>query len=70
MQAEPGMPVADPARQPRVSGQPSCRWKQQYAGLASNQVRGLKHLPGENQRLKTAPTSSPPDETATPDATT
>jgi putative transposase len=51
-QAELGMPVADLVRQLGVSEQTYYRWKKQYAGLESNQVRELKQLQDENERLK------------------
>ncbi|KVL57216.1 transposase [Burkholderia cepacia] len=49
-QAELGMPVADLVRQLGISTY--YRWKKQYAGLESNQVRELKQLQDENERLK------------------
>ena len=51
-QAELGMPVADILRQIGISEQTFYRWKKQYAGLQSDQVRDLKELQGENARLK------------------
>jgi putative transposase len=51
-QAELGMPVADLVRQLGISEQTFYRWKKQYAGLESNQVRELKQLQDENGRLK------------------
>ena len=51
-QAELGMPVADLIRQLGISEQTYYRWKKQYAGLESNQVRELKQLQDENARLK------------------
>jgi len=51
-QAELGMPVADLIRQIGISEQTFYRWKKQYAGLQSDQVRGLKQLQDENGRLK------------------
>ncbi|MDN7995449.1 transposase, partial [Burkholderia orbicola] len=51
-QAELGMPVADLVRQLGISEQTYYRWKKQYAGLESNQVRELKQLQDENERLK------------------
>jgi putative transposase len=50
-QAELGMPVADLIRQLGISGQTYYRWKRQYAGLESNQVRVVKQLQDENARL-------------------
>ncbi|EDZ97968.1 transposase IS3/IS911 family protein [Burkholderia sp. H160] len=51
-QAELGMPVADLIRQLGISEQTYYRWKKQYAGLESNQVRELRQLQDENARLK------------------
>jgi len=51
-QAEAGLPVADLVRQIGISEQTYYRWKKQYAGLQSDQVRELKLLQDENARLK------------------
>ena len=51
-QAELGLPVADLIRQIGISEQPFYRWKKQYAGLESDQVRELKQVVEENARLK------------------
>ena len=51
-QAELGMPVADLIRQIGISEQTFYRWKKQYAGLQSDQVREFKQLQDENVRLK------------------
>ena len=51
-QAEMGMPVADVIRQIGISEQTFYRWKKQYSGLQSDQVRELKQLQEENTRLK------------------
>jgi putative transposase len=51
-QAELGLPVADLVRQTGISEQTFYRWKKQYAGLESSQVRELKQLSEENARLK------------------
>ena len=51
-QAELGMPVADLIRKVGISEQTFYRWKKQYAGLQSDQVRELKLLQDENSRLK------------------
>lgn len=51
-QAELGMPVADVVRQIGISEQTFYRWKKQYKGLESDQVRELKQLQEENARLK------------------
>ena len=51
-QAELGMAVADVVRQVGISEQTFYRWKRQYAGMQSQQVRELKQLQDENARLK------------------
>ena len=51
-QVEIGMPVADAIRQMGISEQTFYRWKKQYAGLQSDQVREFKQLQEENARLK------------------
>lgn len=51
-QAEMGMSVADLVRQIGISEQTFYRWKKQYKGLESDQVRELKQLQEENARLK------------------
>ena len=51
-QANLGLPVADLVRQVGISEQTFYRWKRQYAGLESDQVREFKQLAEENGRLK------------------
>ena len=51
-QAELGLPVADLIRHVGITEQTFYRWKKQYAGLESQQVREFKHLSDENVRLK------------------
>ena len=51
-QAETGTPVAEVIRKMGISEQTFYRWKKQYAGLQSDQVRELKQLQDENVRLK------------------
>jgi putative transposase len=51
-QAELGMAVADIIRQLGISEQTFYRWKKQYTGLQSDQVREFKQLQDENARLK------------------
>lgn len=50
--AELGLPVADLIRQVGISEQTFYRWKRQYAGLESDQVREFKQMTEENVRLK------------------
>jgi len=51
-QAELGMPVTDIIRQVGISEQTFYRWKKQYTGLESSEVRELRQLKEENARLK------------------
>ncbi len=51
-QVELGLPVADLIRQLGISEMTFYRWKKQYAGLESDQVRELKQVVEENARLK------------------
>ncbi len=51
-QAEMGLPVADLIRRVGITEQTYYRWKRQYAGLESDQVRELKQVLEENNRLK------------------
>ena len=51
-QAELGMPVADLIRRVGITEQTYYRWERQYAGLESDQVRELKQVLEENNRLK------------------
>jgi len=46
------MPVADLIRRIGITEQTYYRWKRQYAGLESDQVRELKQVLEENNRLK------------------
>jgi putative transposase len=51
-QVELGMPIADLTRRLGISEVTYYRWKKQYAGMESDQVRECKQLQDENQRLK------------------
>jgi putative transposase len=51
-QAEVGVPVAEVIRKAGISEQTFYRWKKQYVGLESDQVREMKQLQEENSRLK------------------
>ena len=50
-QAEVGVPVAELIRKAGISEQTFYRWKKQYVGLESDQVREMKQLQDENSRL-------------------
>lgn len=51
-QAEVGVPIGELIRKVGISEQTFYRWKKQYAKLEIDQVRQLKQLQEENQRLK------------------
>ena len=49
-----GMTIADAARQIGVSEQTVYRWRKQYGGMSRDQLKRLKDLEKENQRLRRA----------------
>jgi transposase-like protein len=49
-----GTPVADAVRSIGVTEVTYYRWRQEYGGLKSDQVRRMKKLETENQRLRKA----------------
>ncbi len=49
-----GTPVADAIRSIEVTEVTYYRWRQEYGGLKSDQVRRMKELERENQRLRQA----------------
>lgn len=51
-QAELGLPVVDLIRKVGITEQTFYRWKKQYSGMGSVQIRELKQLSEENARLK------------------
>lgn len=51
-QAELGAPVTDLIRKVGITEQTFYRWKKQFKGLESEQVRELKQLQEENTQLK------------------
>ena len=51
-QAELGVPVAELVRQVGITEQTLYRWKKQYKGLETDQVRQFRQLQEENARLK------------------
>ena len=51
-QAEVGVPVVEVIRKAGISEQTFYRWKEQYVGLESDQVREMKQPQDENGRLK------------------
>ncbi len=50
----PGQSVADAVRSIGVTEVTYYRWRQEYGGLKSDQVRRMKELEVENQRLRRA----------------
>lgn len=51
-QSELGVPVAELVRQVGITEQTLYRWKKQYKGLETDQVRQFRQLQEENARLK------------------
>ena len=51
-QAEVGVPVVEVCRQVGITEQTFYRWKKQYLGLQSDQVRQLRQLQEEDVKLK------------------
>ena len=49
-----GMAIADAVRQIGVTQQTYYRWRKQYGGMSRTQLRRLKELEKENQRLRRA----------------
>ena len=49
-----GTPVADAVRLIEVTEVTYYRWRQEYGGLKSDQVKRMKELETENQRLRKA----------------
>lgn len=51
-QGESGMPVAEICRKAGISQATYFNWKKKYAGLLPDEMRRLKALEDENDRLK------------------
>ena len=51
-QAEFGTSVAEVIRKMGITEQTFYRWKKKFSGMTSSEVRRLKQLEEENQRLK------------------
>jgi len=49
-----GMPIAQAVRQIGVTEQTYYRWRKQYGGMSRGQLKRLKELETENQRLRRA----------------
>ncbi len=53
-----GMPPIDAVRQIGVVEQPYYRWRKQYGGMDTDQLKELKRVQKENERLRKAVASS------------
>jgi putative transposase len=51
-QAEEGTPIAEVCRKAGISEASFYSWRKKYAGLMPSEMKRLKQLEGENQRLK------------------
>lgn len=51
-QAEAGTPVAEICRKLQISDQMFYRWKKKFGGLGVSELRELRQLREENQKLK------------------
>ena len=51
-EAEAGMPVADLLRKYNISHETFYRWKSAYSGMQVSELKRLKGLEKENERLK------------------
>jgi putative transposase len=49
-----GMPRIDAIRQVRITEQTYYRWQKQYGGMGTDQLKELKRLQKENERLRKA----------------
>ncbi len=49
-----GMPIADAVRQIGITQQTYYRWRKLYGGMGREQLKRLKELEKENQRLRRA----------------
>ncbi len=49
-----GMTIADAVREVGTTQQTFYRWRKQYGGMSRNQLKRLKELEKENQRLRRA----------------
>ena len=49
-----GMPRADAIRQVQITEQTFYRWRKQYGGMGTDQLKELKRLQKENERLRKA----------------
>ena len=49
-----GMVRVDAIREVRITEQTYCRWRKQYGGMGTDQLKELKRLQKENERLRKA----------------
>ena len=49
-----GQPRIDAIREAQISEQTYYRWRKQYGGMGTNQLKELKRLQKENERLRRA----------------
>ena len=49
-----GVARVDASREVRITGQTCYRWRKQYGGMGTDQLRELKRLQKENERLRKA----------------
>ena len=49
-----GMARIDAIREVRITEQTFCRWRKQYGGMGTAQLKELKRLQKENERLRRA----------------
>ncbi len=49
-----GMPRIDAIREIRITEQTYYRWRKRYGGMGTNQLKELKRLQKENERLRRA----------------
>lgn len=51
-EADGGRPVTEISREPGINPQTFYNWKKKYSGMNGDQLRRLKELEEENQKLK------------------
>lgn len=51
-EGEAGLPVAEVCRKHGISNATYYQWKSKYAGMSANELKRVKELEAENNRLK------------------
>jgi putative transposase len=51
-EVEAGLPIADLCRKHNVSDATIYNWKNKYSGMSASDLKKLKHMEDENNRLK------------------